>query len=110
VLGADGGGADSGRDMDEGQASCDQGGFRSACLMRRGGLTGALPRSGRIQRRCWLTSGKRLARQLEHPDAQVLQERNLVRCSRLGLAWGDGVWLEGCPQVKGCVPTFVLAG
>src|ERR1017187_1911120 len=34
----------------------------------------------------------------------------LERCSRLGLAWGNGVWLEGCPQVKRCVPTFVLAG
>ena len=24
----------------------------------------------------------------------------LERSSRLGLAWGNGVWLEGCPQVK----------
>ena len=33
-----------------------------------------------------------------------------VRSSRLGLTWFDGVQLGGCPQVKRCVPTFVLAG
>ena len=26
--------------------------------------------------------------------------------SRLGLAWANGVWLEGGPQVKGAWPTF----
>jgi len=31
-----------------------------------------------------------------------------VRCSRLGLAWGNGVWLEGCPQVKRCVHLKVV--
>ena len=33
----------------------------------------------------------------------------MVRSSRLGLAWANGAWLEGCPQVKRRVPTFVLA-
>ena len=32
-----------------------------------------------------------------------------VRSSRLGLSWADGLWLIGCPQIKCCVPTFVLA-
>src|ERR1035438_8764507 len=44
----------------------------------------------------------------EHTTSHELPPRE--RCSRLGLAWGNGVWLEGCPQVKRCVPTFVLAG
>jgi hypothetical protein len=30
--------------------------------------------------------------------------------SRLGLTWSDVLRLGGCPQVKRCVPTFVLAG
>jgi hypothetical protein len=34
----------------------------------------------------------------------------LVTSSRLGLTWGNGAWLEVCPQVKRRVPTFVLAG
>jgi hypothetical protein len=31
---------------------------------------------------------------------------SMVRTSRLGLTWADGVWLEGCPQVKRAQPTF----
>ena len=33
----------------------------------------------------------------------------LVRCSRLGLSWANGAWLEGCPQVKCRVTTFASA-
>jgi hypothetical protein len=54
------------------------------------------------------TNGTLMARA---PRTKITNEEFcLVRCSRLGLAWGNGVWLEGCPQVKRCVPTFVLAG
>ena len=28
------------------------------------------------------------------------------RSSRLGLTWGNGAWLAGCPQVKRVLPTF----
>ena len=30
----------------------------------------------------------------------------LERSSRLGLTWGNGVWLGGCPQVKRALPTL----
>src|ERR1035438_8309257 len=64
---------------------------------------------GRGDRRT--TVSRALPRRLvlnEHTTSHELPPRE--RCSRLGLAWGNGVWLEGCPQVKRCVPTFVLAG
>src|SRR5256884_8780664 len=31
---------------------------------------------------------------------------NLVRSSRLGMAWGNGALVEGCPQVKRAVTTL----
>src|ERR1035438_4271649 len=42
---------------------------------------------------------------LRGTESCPLDHGSIVRCSRLGLAWGNGVWLEGCPQVKRCVPT-----
>ncbi len=42
-------------------------------------------------------------------EVPVLYSRNrhdLERCSRLGLTWANGVWLEGCPRVKRAQPTL----
>ena len=49
------------------------------------------------------------ARKRPVPRSEPAAELGWARSSRLGLSWANGVWLEGRPQVKRRVPTFVLA-
>jgi hypothetical protein len=38
-------------------------------------------------------------------EGQCSSKAAMVRCSRLGVSWGNRLWLEWCPQVKRALPT-----
>jgi hypothetical protein len=94
------------------------GGEPSACAFARlsrcvepsaGGLAGrsaAMINYVPADEQTWRKHGRKTATNQAKEIVKRPGHYGRVRSSRLGLTWGNGAWLEGCPQVKRALPTL----